>query len=275
SGTVMVNGTVTVSSAGTVTSCWSNSIHWPAAAFSSPGRRISKTPESETTPSAASRVKVASWAEKLVSSTASSALSSGGTSRRNDTRSSSPSCGAGVSDHTVGGASSPSAAAGSAQSVLATSTSSTANRALKVVRWAVIADFEDMSGSFVSEAQGNTNDAGATEPRAAGRRQTDVVWNAQSVRGGLAWLNLSVSQLGTEIPTGRLRRCRLRCRLGLRGSSQRPIRWSPCGFQHRLDQGSVVRTGLHHRQGYRRLCHLGSGFALRQRRLAPNRGDRR
>src|SRR5699024_6407350 len=97
---------------------------------------------------AASRVKVASWAEKLVSSTASSAFSPGGTSKRNDTRSSSSSCGAGVRDHTVGSVSSPSAAAGSTKRVLATSTSSTGNRALKVVRWAMTADFEDIVRVF-------------------------------------------------------------------------------------------------------------------------------
>src|SRR5699024_783878 len=109
---------------------------------------MSNTPASETIPSAASSVKVASWAEKFVSSTASSTLSPGGTSKRNDTRSSSSSCDAGVNDHTVDGAASPSAAAGSAYSVVATSISSTANRAVKVVRWEMAADLEGIFRVF-------------------------------------------------------------------------------------------------------------------------------
>src|SRR5699024_1027187 len=98
---------------------------------------MSNTPASETIPSAASSVKVASWAEKFVSSTASSTLSPGGTSKRNATRSSSSSCDAGINDHTVDGAASPAAAAGRAYKVVAASISSAANRAAKGVGWEI------------------------------------------------------------------------------------------------------------------------------------------
>src|SRR5690625_6479260 len=100
---------------------------------------MSKAPASDTTPSAAVRVKVASRAEKFVSSTASSTVSPGGTSKRKDTRSSASSCCAGVRDHTVVGAdSSVAAAGGGAKTALTARTiSNTKTRQAVAALWRV------------------------------------------------------------------------------------------------------------------------------------------